>query len=430
VFIENTGDPMMELKDCAAFVGIDWGDEEHAVCLVDTSGQKLDKTTLDQDAGAIDQWVADLQARFPNQKIAVCLEQKRGALIYALMKFDCLVLVPINPKQLARFREAFVTSGAKDDPTDAWDLAELLFKHGDRLRIWEPEEEDVRKLRLLAEDRRNFVDERTKLTNRLKSRLKQHFPVALKVSGSCIYSEMACEFLLRYPTLEKLQAASDDELRDFFREQHCYRHDVIGDRIDTIRQAKALTTDQPIIESNVTVVHTLVKQIQILNKAIDDYDGDLAALMRSHQDAEIFKSLPGAGAAMAPRLAAVMGTDRDRFSTASDVQSFSGVAPVTRQSGKSRVVHRRWACNHFILQTFHEFAAHSINHSVWAKGYYKMMKQRGSKHQAAVRALAFKWIRIIFRCWKTKTPYDELTYISSLIKNNSPVLKYMATPSN
>ncbi len=133
---------------------------------------------------------------------------------------------------------------------------------------------------------------------------------------------------------------------------------------------------------------------------------------------------------MAPRLLAAMGSDRERLAGAQEVQEMSGIAPVTRQSGKSRVVKQRWACSRFLRQTFHEYAAHSIKFSRWAKAYYDMMRARGKKHQAAVRSLAFKWIRIIYRCWKDSTLYDEMTYFAPLIKRQSPILKYVASSEN
>lgn len=417
----------MSLMDSAAFVGMDWADQKHAVCVIEASTQKLELDVLDQEPEAIDAWVAGLQQRFPNQKIAICLEQRRGALIYALMKFDCLVLVPINPKQLARFREALGPSGAKDDPTDATMLAEFLIKHGDRLRPWHADDQATRKIRLLAEDRRNLVDERTALTNRLKSRLKQYFPLALLVTGDRIYANLACQFLQRYPTLKVLQAASNEELVQFYREQLSYRPSLIDERLQKIRQAHPLTTDPAIVDSSVLIVHALVAQIIALNQAIEQYDAQLESLMQAHQDAEIFTSFPGAGKAMAPRLLAAMGSDRDRIQTAQEMQQMSGVAPVTKRSGKSKVVHRRWACNRFLLQTYHEFAAHSIKHSQWAKAYYDMLRVGGRKHHSAVRALAFKWIRIIFRCWQTRSRYDELTYVAALLKRRSPIVKYLAS---
>lgn len=418
------------LEKCAAFVGIDWADQEHAVWLIDAKTQTSQYVSMRQDPEAIAAWVADLQKRFPGEKIAVCLEQKRGALIYALMKFECLMLVPVNPRQLARFRDALGPSGAKDDPTDARLLAELLMKHHEHLRHWQPDDVGTRKIRLLAEDRRKLVDHRTSLTNQLKSRLKEYFPLALHVCGTSIYGELACQLLLRYPSLEELQAATDEQLTDFYRQQHCFRPTVVAERLQKIRQATPLTTDRAILESGVLLVEATVKQILTLNEAIGKYDAQLAAMMEVHPDAGIFQALPGAGAAMAPRLLAAMGTDRQRLADAKEVQQLSGIAPVTRQSGKTRVVQQRWACSRFLRQTFHEFAAHSIKQSRWAKAYYDMLRARGNKHQAAVRALAFKWIRIIFCCWKNRTLYDENTYTASLIKRQSPLLKYLASSEN
>jgi transposase len=418
----------MPLSHCAAFVGIDWADQQHAVCLIDPQTPKPELAVLDQTAEAIDSWVAQLRRRFPGQKIAVCLEQKRGALIYALMKYDCLVLVPVNPKQLARFREAMGPSGVKNDPADARLLAELLAKHSEHLRPWQPDEVATRKIRLLAEDRRHLVDERTRLTNRLKSRLKQYFPLALEVCGDRLGAALACQLLLRYPCLEKLQAASDEQLEAFYREHHCYRQAVVRERLQRIRQATPLTTDEALVESGVQSVHIMVTQILAINKGLEEYDAKLAALMEAHPDAGIFQALPGAGAAMAPRLLAALGSDRTRITDAQQIQRIAGIAPVTKQSGKSRVITRRWAASKFLRQTFHEFAAHSIKQSEWAKAYYTMMRARGNKHQAAVRALAFKWIRIIFRCWKDGTLYDEMAYVAALIKTESPILKFFTNP--
>jgi transposase len=419
----------MLLKECAAVVGIDWADQQHATCLIELDRQISENGTLDQEPEAIGQWVAELQQRFPGQKIAVCLEQKRGALIYALMKFDCLILVPVNPKQLARFREALGPSGAKDDPTDAQLLAKLVLRHPEHFRPWQPDDEATRKIRLLSEDRRTFVDDRTALTNSLKSSLKQYFPLVLKITDR-IFSNLACALLTRYPSLERLQAASDDELQQFYHDHHCYRQALIEERLQSIRQAKPLTSDPAIIESSVLKVQALVGQITVLNQTIQRYDDELAALMRDHPDAPIFKSLPGSAAVMAPRLLAAMGTDRERLHHAKEVQQVSGIAPVTKQSGKTKVVHRRWACNRFLLQTFHEYAAHSIKQSAWAKACYDMLRANGRKHQAAIRELAFKWIRIILRCWKDRTMYDESVYIASLIKRQSPVVKYLDSSSN
>jgi len=120
-----------------------------------------------------------------------------------------------------------------------------------------------------------------------------------------------------------------------------------------------------------------------------------------------------------------MGSDRSRFESASEIQQYSGIAPVTDRSGKHVWIHRRFACPKFLRQTFHEFAGQSIKFCAWARAYYDMKRGVGKGHHAAVRALAYKWIRIIFRCWQDRVGYDEKTYIRALQRSGSPVLGFM-----
>jgi transposase len=414
------------MKPFQVAIGMDWADEKHAICVIDREKDTKESGSLEQTPEAISDWVNSLRRRFPDAPIAVCLEQSRGALIYALMKFEFLTLVPVNPKQLARFREALGSSGAKDDPEDAELLAELLVKHGERLREWKPDTEETRLLTFLNEDRRSLVDERTALTNRLKSQLKQYFPQALRLC-STLHTPLACALLERWSSLPELQQASEKEIREFYRKYGRYSEKQLQDRLRIIDNAIPLTTDQAIVKSRQLLVHAMVCQIKELNKAISEYDGQIETLFTKHTDYQIFKAFPGAGRAMGPRLLSAFGTDRERFSTAADVQCMGGIAPVTRRSGKSKVVLRRWACNKFLLQTFHEYAAHSIKFSAWARAYYVMMRERTGAHHAAVRALAFKWIRIMFRCWKDRTLYDESQYLDRLKSQNSPILKYLAS---
>lgn len=409
-------------------VGLDWGDEIHAICLIDQEKNTRELDQLEQTPEAISDWVNSLRRRFPDTQIAICLEQSRGALVYALMKFECLTLVPVNPKQLARFREALGSSGAKDDPTDAELLAELLVKHGQRLRAWKPDTEETRLLTFLNEDRRSLVNQRSALTNRLKSLLKQYFPQALKLCSS-LHSPLTCALLERWSSLPELQRAGEKEICEVYRKYGRCSQKQLAERLQIIDNAVPLTTDQAIVKSRQLLVWTVVRQIKDLNEALKQYDKQIDTLFTKHADYEIFHSFPGAGQAMAPRLLSAFGTDRGRFSSAGEAQCMSGAAPVTRRSGKSKVVLRRWACNKFLLQTFHEYAAHSIKYSSWARAYYVMMKARTGSHHAAVRALAFKWIRILYRCWKDRTLYDESQYLASLKRRKSPILKYLDSPN-
>lgn len=412
------------MESYPVILGMDWADERHAVCLIDREKGVQESFEVEQTPEALTEWVALLRKRFPDTSIAVSVEQKRGALIYALMKYEFLVLIPVNPKQLANFRDALSASEAKDDPDDAQLLAELCLKHEDHLRVWKPEDEETRLLALLTEGRRHLVNERTTLKNRLKSCLKEYFPQALQLCD-VLHSSLLCALLARWPSLPALQAATDEEIIQLFRECHCYSSQQRARRLQIIREGIPLTTDRAIVTSHQLLVRSLVRQIQDLNESIAEFDSHIEVVFHAHTDYAIFQSFPGAGAAMAPRLLCAFGTDRDRYAGAADLQAFSGIAPVTRKSGKSRVVRRRWACNKFLRQTFHEYAAQSVKYSTWARAYYLMMKERTGGHHAALRALAFKWIRILYRCWQDHQVYDEARYLESLRRHQAPLLKYL-----
>jgi hypothetical protein len=167
----------------------------------------------------------------------------------------------------------------------------------------------------------------------------------------------------------------------------------------------------------------LAGQIRHLGPSIARYQQEAERLLDSHADAELFDSLPGAGAALVPRLLVAFGTNRERFRTAGEVQEYSGIAPVTERSGTKTWVHWRWSAPTFLRQSFHEFAGLSIQQSRWARAYYKLQRDRGKDHHASVRALAFKWIRIIFRCWQDRTPYDEGRHIQALRRRGSPLVQ-------
>jgi transposase len=173
-------------------------------------------------------------------------------------------------------------------------------------------------------------------------------------------------------------------------------------------------------------VQTTAAQLRTVLTAIQIFDVRIAEAFAAHADHDLFTSFPGAGAVMAPRLAVAFGTDRSRWASAAELQAHSGIAPVTERSGKTLWVHHRLACPKFVKQTFHEFADQSIRFSRWARAYYDQQRTRGNDHHAALRALAYKWIRILFRCWQERRPYDEQAYLEALRRRRSPLAKPFA----
>src|SRR5262245_42170136 len=202
-------------------------------------------------------WVAKLRQRFPQGRVALALEQSRGAVMAALMHHDFLRLYPINPKSLARYRETFFSSGAKDDFHDAALLLDLLVKHRDRLSAWLPDDPLSRQLALRVEHRRQLVDWQTALTHQLTSHLKVYFPQALRWVGQ-LDSLQACDFLQRWPTLEAVQKVRPAQLEQFYHQHQCRRPQVIQQRIQQIRQARPLTQDPALVQALSRMVLALI----------------------------------------------------------------------------------------------------------------------------------------------------------------------------
>jgi transposase len=410
----------MSQSEFVAYVAIDWADKKHYWQLAISEVSPREQGQLLNTPEAIDTWAAGLQARFPGGLIAVCLEQSRGSLVYQLSKYAQLVLFPVHPATIASFRQAFFPSGAKGDPGDTALLLDLLLHHRQRFRRLDPDTVETRQLRLSVELRRRLVDERTRQSNRLTAWLKMYFPQALDWIDN-IDSPLGCDFLDRWPTLQQLQRAQPDTVERFFREHNSRSQARIQERVEAIRVAVPPVQDTALLQAGAAATGSLVALLQALNGSIASVDRQIAEQLPKHPEADLFAGLPGAGPVLLPRLIVAFGTRRDRFQSASELSAYSGIAPVTRQSGQSKSVQFRHACPHFLRQTFHEFAAHSVAKSEWAREFYQGRKDRGVRHHAAVRALAFKWIRILFRCWKDRTPYDEERYIKALQQRHTPL---------
>lgn len=409
----------------AAFVGLDWADQKHAWCLQAAGATQRENGEVEHTPETVEAWVGQLGRRFGNRPIAVAVEQVKGALVFMLSKYELLHLFPVPPAMSASMRDALYPSGAKDDPRDAELLLDLLLKHRDKLRRLAPDSEATRRIQNLVEERRNLVDEKTAQTNRLTNHLKIYFPQMLGWFDR-LDTELVCALLERWPTLEELQKVPPARLRTFFRKHRCRDQELIEHRMVGIQQAIPATRDRAVIEAKSAVVKVSAQLIRSLVCGIADLDRKIEEAAAAHPDFFIFESLPGAGAALAPRLLVAFGSQRERYANAEEVQAYTGIAPVTERSGKKKWVHFRWACPKFLRQTFHEWAGHSIAHSHWARSYYQQQRERGKGHHAAVRGLAFKWIRIVFRCWKDEVVYDENKYLAALAKRHSPLAAVVA----
>lgn len=406
-------------RDYAAFIGIDWADQKHAFCLQVAGQRKKETGTLEQKPEVIGPWVAQLRERFGGRPIAVAVEQSRGALIHALMAYDFLVLYPLHPTTVAKFREAFKFSGAKSDPLDTEQILEILTKHLDLLKALKPDTEETRLLARLVEDRRKAVDLRTRHIEACLASLKEYFPQAVELLNGNLSSRLACDFLKKWPTFEAFQQAKASTIRRFYYGHNIRRPQLIDKVLNCAKTAQALTTDPAIVESGRCLSQMHAQLIQTLNPVIEQYDQKIEQVFQDHAEAPLFSHLPGAGPALAPRLLTAFGTDRSRYPAAANVQTLSGISPVTRSSGKTRFAYFRRACPKFLRQTFHEFARLSLAKCQWARNYVDYYRAKGKKFHAIIRALAFKWIRILFRCWMDRRAYEDKKYMEVLKRRGS-----------
>ena len=417
-------------SEFAAFIGIDWADAKHDICLQVASSEEREFAVLPHRADAIEAWAAALRQRFAGRPVAVCLELAKGPLVYALQKYDFLVLFPINPSTLAKYREAFNPSRAKDDPTDAELALELLVRYRAKLKALQPQSAAMRMLLRLVEQRRRLVGDKNRISNRLSDALKQYYPQALswfQERDTTVF----CDFLTRWPTLKRVKRARKATLQSFFHDHHVRSQARIDERLRAIKSATPLTDDPAVILPNQLLVLALVEQLRVTLQAIERFDAEIATVSETLPDYALFRALPAAGPAFAPRLLAAFGEQRERYHSAAELQHYTGIAPVTERSGNKHWVHWRLQCPTFIRQTFVEWAGATIPRSFWAAAYYRQQRAKGCSHHAAVRALAFKWIRILYCCWQTRTPYDESTYLNALKRRGSPLLaSIMETAKN
>lgn len=411
------------LSTSPVIIGIDWADRQHDVCIMD--GERSTFLTISHDPSVIADWLDQLQRQFPERSLFVAIEQGRGALLHALQESDRIVIYPINPKQLARYRDAIYPAGGKSDPRDAELIAMFLLNHQQKLRACCPDDVQTRTLAYLSELRRKLVEERKRLGLKLQSTLKLYFPLVLSLFDKTTISDFILKLLSRWPSLAEFKRPHPKTLREFFAQHGIANEERQTECINAIRSATPLTTDKALIQTHSLYVQSLVKQIEELNRAIAQFDQQLKQAVAKHPDEPVFRSIPGAGDTLVPRLIAAFGSDRGRYQAAEEMQSYSGIAPITKRSGQSCFVVQRRASPRFLKQTFHEFADQARRWSRWSRAFYDLKRSQGMKHQAAVRALAFKWIRIMFSLWKTHSKYSENDYLNQLRLKKSPLVAFL-----
>ena len=404
---------MTDKKPCdyQVIIAIDWADEKHDFRIL------RDKT---EETKIINNELTELKEFFCNlqcDSIAVIIENCQSALMNLLQSMNSLDVYAVHPTTSSKFAKTFHTSGAKSDKSDTKSLLELYLKHPDKIKKIDSSFTKG-KLKRLNLRRRQLVDERTRLTNQLTALLKTYYPQALKVVGNHIYSDMFMDFLEKYPSPQSILAAHQIGITKFFNKRSTSTKKT-KERVEALRSSVIVVDDEDELDYYVFETQQYCQRIRSLSTVIKAYENKIQIAYTENEDYELFQSFPGAGPSIGPRLMAFFGSDRDRFQSVHEVLKVSEIAPVTIQSGKMSIVRRRYLCDRFTQLSFVEFANNSIRSSIWAHEFYYHKKALNMPHYCILRALAYKWIRIMYKCWKTRTPYSEKTYLENLGKRQS-----------
>jgi len=386
------------------FAGLDWAAEIHAVCVMDHTGQILDRFTVAHSAEGITMLIRRLAKLADAADVQVGIERPNGRLVDLLLQAGHPV-VPVSPNAIKTWRDGEVLSGAKSDAGDAAVIAEYLRLRQHRLRVAVPYSDDTRALRTVVRTRTNLVGMRVAATNQLAALLDDHWPGAKAVFAD-VESPISLEFLTRYPTPASAAHVGEKRMAAFMTKHGYSGRKPAAELLNRLRAAPAGARGQALTEALRDAVMALVGVLKALNSAVKDLDRSTAAHLGEHPDGKIFTSLPRSGQINAAQMLAEWGDCRQAYDGPDSVAALAGCTPITKESGKHRAVHFRWACNKRFRLALTTFADNSRHASPWAAKIYGDARKTGKDHPHAIRVLARAWIRVIWRCWLDGNPYD------------------------
>ena len=382
--------------------GLDWADRSHAVCVIDEGGGIRAQFEIDNTAKTF----SGLIKRLVKLGVGgVAIERPDGPLVESLMEAGLTVYV-VPPAMLKAVRSRYGASGAKSDPGDAFCLADLLRTDHHRLKPLVPDLPATKGLRAVTRTRKDLVDARTALTNQLLAQLQLCFLGAIGLFKD-LHSPVALAFLGRYPTSARAARLTEAKLGAFLKRVHYPGGTPVSELVRRIREAPVPGLQAEEDLARAACVLALVEAIASCVRQVKELERGVVQRLGAHPDAGIFSTLPRAGHGVrAASLLAEIGDVRERFPDPESLMALAGASPVTRASGKHRSVGFRWACDKKLRGAVVDFADDSRHASPWAADVYKRAIDRGCSHSHAVRILARAWLRVIWRCWQDRTPYD------------------------
>jgi transposase len=390
------------------YAGIDWADQKHDGLVLDETGRKLGAIRVahtPEGLAKLDAWLAQLLGEQSRDQMACIIETNHGLLIAFLLEQGWPVY-PVNPRTVDRKRSA---SGAKTDAIDAYLLAKTGRADFADLHRLTPDSEKVAELKTLTRDQDSLIQMQTRVVNQLTACLKDYYPVALKLFAK-LQQKSTVLFLQTYPTAEIAMGASREQIARTLKQAGHTRAEATAAKIVETLHQPHLSASGVTTRTKSRLMLALVAQLLPLLEQIAAYDEEIERLFLSHEDQEVFSSLPGAGKRLAPRLLAEIGDDPSHYESAASLQALGGTSPVLFQSGAYSKPHRRLGCIKPLRNALHQFAWQSTQQEPWAKAYYERKRAEGKSHSVAVRALSNSWARIIFAMLTSHTPYTAATF--------------------
>jgi transposase len=397
------------------YMGVDWGDRLHQVYVGDQEGKKVREMKLQespQGLAEIGRWLDEKRAE--GFELWAAIEKPAGRIVDFLLDHGVEVY-PVNPKAVDRVRDRYRMSGSKSDAFDAYVLAEFLRTDQAHLRALRPSSEKAQELKMLSRDQRRVVRHKTRFLNQLTTTLKEYYARPLEVFDD-LEAEIALDFLKQYPTPAHLSALTRTQFNRFATKQHHLSKQRCEELWEKLNKPQ-LAVPEHVVRAKAQLVEVLIEQLRAAIKAVKIYNHKVESFFASSPAAQFAKTLPGGkSGTLVAAIWAELGDAQGRWESSRHLQAEAGAVPVTKASGKSRVVHFRFACNKHLRYTMYWFSFVSLNHSEWAKLYYRGQRDNGHSHHQALRALGAKWLKIIFVMWRDHKPYDENYHLANIAR--------------
>jgi transposase len=390
------------------FVGIDWAEAGHDVCVVDEAGAVRGRRRIEEGVVGVGEFhrLVAAQVIEPSQ-VLIGIETDRGLLVGALLAAGYVVYA-VNPLAVSRYRERHVTSGAKSDPGDAKVLADLVRTDRHNHRPVAGDSELSEAVKVLARAHQELIWQQQQLVNQLRSRLREYYPAILAAFGNELGSRDALAVLTAVPTPEQGRKLSQAKLASVLRRAGRERHlEARAAEIQAYLRAPQLSAPALVSQAYGQSTAATVGILRELSRQIASLEAELGQLFESHPDAEIYRSLPGLGRVLGARVLAEFGDDRTRFAHPKARKNYAGTAPITRTSGRRRTVQARVARNRRLANACYWWAFSALTRSAGARRYYDQLRRRGKGHHQALRSTANRLVGILHGCLDHRQPYRE-----------------------